>query len=70
MHPNATIHTLTWRNKHTDTYNKYQKELMRKVRIWKKIQIEFLSILLTEPAVHGAKPPITPLKLEASPYLP
>ena len=45
-HANANTHMTTWRHAHAKHYNQYQKEIMRKVRLWKKIQMEFLSILL------------------------
>lgn len=45
-HANANTHMANYRNKNKDKYNEYIKIQMRKFRIWKKIQIEFLSILL------------------------
>ena len=45
-HANANTHMATWRNKHKEKYNDYVKGQMKKFRIWKKIQLEFLAILL------------------------
>lgn len=46
VHVNAIEHMRTYRKSHRDTYNEYMKLNMRKVRIWKKISMEFLKILL------------------------
>ena len=45
-HKNAALHMKTWRHKNREKYNQYVKLQMRKHREWKKIQLEFLSILL------------------------
>ena len=48
-HPNAKTHIATWRRNHKEQYNEYIKNQMRKFRIWKKIQMEFLCILYDLP---------------------
>ena len=45
-HRNAVKHALAWRKKNTSAYNEYMKVLMTKKRIWHKISMEFMNILL------------------------
>ena len=45
-HANANAHMANYRKNHKEKYNEYIKIQMRKFRVWKRIQIEFLSILL------------------------